>query len=163
MIFIKEIGSIRKLDELGRVVIPKSVREKLNMEQGDNIEFFIEDGKVLLKKSSMLDEKEEEIYKLLQLYYLKYYKSSVLVEKGRIVLDYGKDIDRIKDFIEHKNLENMNKKVPMKISYQDKYFYVTNIKEKYHLIVYEDKMFTSIDSEMLGFIIDYLNKLIKDN
>ena len=163
MIFIKEIGSIRKLDELGRVVIPKSVREKLNMEQGDNIEFFIEDGKVLLKKSSVLEKNEEEIYKLLQLYYLKYYKSSLLLEKGIIVLEYGKDVDKIKAFIENKNINNMNKKVPMKISFLDKYYYVTNIKDKYHFIVYEDKMFTSLDSEILGFIVDYINKLIKDN
>lgn len=161
--FIKEIGSIRKLDELGRVVIPKSVREKLNMEQGDNIEFFVEDGKVLLKKSSALEKNEEEIYKLLQLYYLKYYKSSLLLESGRIVLEYGKDVDKIKEFIDNKNLKNMNKKVPMKISFLDKYYYVTNIKDKYHFIVYEDKMFTSLDSEILGFIIDYINKLIKEN
>lgn len=160
MIFIKEIGSIRKLDELGRIVIPKSVREMLNMEQGDNIEFFVEENKILLKKSNAIDVNEEEIYKLLQLYYLKYYRSSVILENGRIILEYGKDVDKIKDFIGHKNINNMNKKVAMKISYLDKYFYVTNIKERYHLIVYEDKMFTSLDVEILNFIIDYINKLI---
>lgn len=160
MIFIKEIGSIRKLDELGRIVIPKSVREMLNMEQGDNIEFFVEENKILLKKSNAIDVNEEEIYKLLQLYYLKYYRSSVILENGRIILEYGKDVDKIKDFIDHKNINNMNKKVAMKISYLDKYFYVTNIKERYHLIVYEDKMFTSLDVEILNFIIDYINKLI---
>ena len=66
VIIIKEIGAIRKLDELGRIVIPKSVREKLNMEQGDNIEFYVDDNKVLIKKSAPIDVHEEEIYKLLQ-------------------------------------------------------------------------------------------------
>lgn len=160
MIIIKEIGSIRKLDELGRIVIPKSVREMLNMEQGDNIEFFIEDNKILLKKSNAIDVNEEEIYKLMQLYYLKYYKSSVILDNYKIILEYGKDVDKIRSFIENKNLNNMNKKVAMKISYLDKYYYVTNIKERYHFIVYEDKMFTNLDSEILNFIIDYINKLI---
>lgn len=160
MIIIKEIGSIRKLDELGRIVIPKSVREMLNMEQGDNIEFFIENNKLLLKKSNAIDINEEEIYKLMQLYYLKYYKSSVIVDNKKVILEYGKDVDKIKDFIDHKNLNNMNKKVAMKISYLDKYYYVTNIKERYHFIVYEDKMFTALDSEILNFIIDYINKLV---
>lgn len=160
VIIIKEIGSIRKLDELGRIVIPKSVRDVLNMEQGDNIEFFIEDNKVLLKKSNALDKNENEIYKLLQLYYLKYYKSSVILESGRVILEYGKDVDKIKEFIDNKNLNAMNKKVAMKISYLNKYFYVTNIKDKYHFIVYEDKMFTSLDSEILNFVIDYINKLV---
>ena len=161
MIFIKEIGSIRKLDELGRIVIPKSVREKLNMEQGDNIEFFVEENKVLLKKSSALEVSEEEIYKLLQLYYLKYYRSSVILENGKIILEYGKDVDKIIDFMSNKNINNMNKKVVMKINYNDKYYYVTNIKDKYHFIVYEDKMFNSIDNEILNFIVDYINKLLK--
>lgn len=161
MIIIKEIGSIRKLDELGRIVIPKSVREKLNMEQGDNIEFYVEDNKVLLKKSSVLESNEDEIFKLLQLYYLKYYKSSAMVENGKVILEYGKDVDKIYEFIENKNLKLMNKKVLMKISYLDKYYYVVNINEKYHLIVYEDKMFTVVDVEILNFIVDYINKLLK--
>ena len=93
VIDIKEIGTIRKLDELGRIVIPKSVREKLNMEQGDNIEFYVDDNKVLLKKSALIDVHEEEIYKLLQLYYSKYYKSCVMVEGNKTLIEYGKDID----------------------------------------------------------------------
>ena len=161
MIFIKEIGSIRKLDELGRIVIPKSVREKLNMEQGDNIEFFVEENKVMLKKSSVLEANEEEIYKLLQLYYSKYYRSSVILENGKVILEYGKDVDKILEFINNKDLNLMNKKVIMKINYLNKFFYVTNIKDKYHFIVYEDKIFTSTDNEILNFIVDYINKLLK--
>lgn len=160
MIFIKEIGSIRKLDDLGRIVIPKSVREMLNMEQGDNIEFYVENNKVILKKSSVLDIHEEEVYKLLQLYYSKYYRSSVVLENGKVIVEYGKDVNLIKQFIENKRINTMNKKVVMKINYLDKYYYVTNIKDKYHFVVYEDKMFSLSDSEILNFIIDYINKLL---
>lgn len=160
MIFIKEIGSIRKLDDLGRIVIPKSVREILNMEQGDNIEFYIEDNKVILKKSSALEVNEEEIYKLLQLYYSKYYRSCAILENGNIILEYGKDVDKIKEFVDSKKVTKVTKKVVSKISYLDKYYYVTNIKDKYHFVVYEDKMFNMIDSEILNFIVDYITKLL---
>lgn len=161
MIIIKEIGSIRKLDELGRIVIPKSVRDMLNMEQGDNIEFYVDDNKILLKKSSVIENNEEEIFKLMQLYYAKYYKSSVILENGKIVLEYGKDVNFIREFIENKNISKMNKKVLMKVNYLDKYYYVMNIKDKFHFIVYEDKLFNAIDSEILDFIVDYINKLLK--
>ena len=161
MIIIKEIGSIRKLDELGRIVIPKSVRDMLNMEQGDNIEFFIDDNKVMLKKSSPIEVNEEEIFKLMQLYYSKYYRSSAILERGKIILEYGKDVNMIEQFIENKNVSKMNKKVLMKINYLDKYYYVINIKDKFHFIVYEDKLFNAIDSEILDFIVDYINKLLK--
>ena len=160
MIFIKEIGSIRKLDDLGRIVIPKSVREMLNMEQGDNIEFYIEENKVILKKQSVLESNEDEIYKLLQLYYSKYHKSSAILENGQIILEYGKDIESIQEFVNNKKISQITKKVLSKMNYLDKYYYIINIKEKYHVIVYEDKLFTVIDNEILNFVVDYINKLL---
>jgi len=162
VIVIKEIGAIRKLDELGRIVIPKSVREKLNMEQGDNIEFYIDDNKVMLKKSGLIDVHEEEIYKLLQLYYIRYNKNSAIVSGNNVVVEYGKDVDKIHEFINDKNMNLYNKKVVMKISYLDKFFYVTNIEDKFHLIVYENKIFTPTDIELLNFVVDYICKLLKE-
>ena len=162
MINIKEIGAIRKLDELGRIVIPKSVREKLNMEQGDNIEFYIDDNKVLLKKSAPIDVHEEEIFKLLQLYYTKYYKSAVLLEGKDIIIEYGKDVDLIKDFVNNKNLSFYNKKVVMRGNYDDRIYYLTYIENRFHLIVYGEKVFSPTDIEVLNFIIDYMCKLLKE-
>ena len=55
-----------------------------------------------------------------------------------------------------------NKKVVMKISYLDKFFYVTNVQDKFHLIVYENKIFTPTDIELLNFVVDYICKLLKE-
>lgn len=44
------IGPIRKVDELGRVVIPKEYRKILKIEENDEIEFIIRNGKLELKK-----------------------------------------------------------------------------------------------------------------
>ena len=162
VIIIKEIGAIRKLDELGRIVIPKSVREKLNMEQGDNIEFYVDDNKVLLKKSAPIDVHEEEIYKLLQLYYSKYYKSCVMVEGNKILIEYGKDVGMVKEFINNKNLNLYNKKVVMRGNYLEKNYYVGFIGEKFHLIVYGDRGFNPQEMEIFNFVIDYIDKLFYD-
>ena len=162
MIFIKEIGSIRKLDDLGRIVIPKSVREMLNMEQGDNIEFYVDDNKVMLKKSAPIDVHEEEIFKLLQLYYTKFYRSSVMCEGDNIIIEYGKDVSLIEAFIKNKNLSLYNKKVVMRGNYNNKNFYIAYINDKFHLIVYEDKMFSISDVEILNFMVDYICKLLKE-
>ena len=47
---MKSTGIIRKLDELGRVVIPKEIRKKLNIDQRDSIEIYIEGNSIILKK-----------------------------------------------------------------------------------------------------------------
>ena len=47
---MKEIGIVRKLDELGRIVIPKDLRKKLNLREGDLLEMNFENGKIVLEK-----------------------------------------------------------------------------------------------------------------
>ncbi len=47
---MKSTGIVRKLDELGRVVIPKEIRNKLEIEQKDPIEIFIDGNAIILKK-----------------------------------------------------------------------------------------------------------------
>lgn len=47
---MKSTGIVRKLDELGRVVIPKEMRNKLNIEQKDPIEICLEGNSIILRK-----------------------------------------------------------------------------------------------------------------
>ena len=48
---MKATGIIRRVDDLGRVVIPKEIRRNCNIREGDPLEIFIqEDGGVTFKK-----------------------------------------------------------------------------------------------------------------
>lgn len=47
---MKATGIVRRIDDLGRVVIPKEIRRNLRIKEGDPLELFIEDGGVLFKK-----------------------------------------------------------------------------------------------------------------
>ncbi len=47
---MESIGIVRKVDELGRIVIPKETREKLFIEQGDALEIFYDESAIYLKK-----------------------------------------------------------------------------------------------------------------
>ncbi|MBQ4061144.1 MAG: AbrB/MazE/SpoVT family DNA-binding domain-containing protein, partial [Bacilli bacterium] len=42
----------RKIDELGRIVIPKEIRKSLKLNMGDSLEIYIEDNKISLRKYS---------------------------------------------------------------------------------------------------------------
>lgn len=48
-----DVKITRKLDDTGRVVIPKDVRESLNWESYDTIEVSIEEDRVVLKKKEL--------------------------------------------------------------------------------------------------------------
>lgn len=47
---MKHTGIVRKVDELGRVVIPKELREVMMLEHGDMLEFIFVDGKISINK-----------------------------------------------------------------------------------------------------------------
>jgi transcriptional pleiotropic regulator of transition state genes len=43
-------GIIRRIDDLGRVVVPKEIRRTLNISEGDPLKIFVQDGMVCYKK-----------------------------------------------------------------------------------------------------------------
>ena len=47
---MKATGVVRKIDELGRLVVPKEMRTKMDILCGDPVEIFVEDDKIILKK-----------------------------------------------------------------------------------------------------------------
>lgn len=47
---MKSTGMVRKLDHLGRLVLPIELRRNLGIEAGDPIEFYVDGDKVILKK-----------------------------------------------------------------------------------------------------------------
>ena len=47
---MKDTGITRKVDELGRISIPKSVREELGIKEGTPLEFFINGDKIVVKR-----------------------------------------------------------------------------------------------------------------
>lgn len=54
---MKATGIVRRIDELGRVVIPKEIRRTLRIREGDPLEIFTDhDGEVVLKKYSPIGE-----------------------------------------------------------------------------------------------------------
>ena len=54
---MKATGIVRRIDDLGRVVIPKEIRRTLRIREGDPLEIFTEkDGEVIFKKYSPMGE-----------------------------------------------------------------------------------------------------------
>lgn len=52
---MKNTNSTRRIDQLGRVVIPKEIREKLNLKAGSAVKIFEEEQKIIIENHSKLD------------------------------------------------------------------------------------------------------------
>lgn len=47
---MKATGIVRKLDQLGRIVIPKEIRNTFDINEADPVEIFVEGGDIILRK-----------------------------------------------------------------------------------------------------------------
>lgn len=53
---MRATGVVRRIDDLGRIVIPKEIRRTMHMREGDALEIFTEqNGQIILKKYSMME------------------------------------------------------------------------------------------------------------
>lgn len=54
---MKATGIVRRIDDLGRVVIPKEIRRNMRIREGDPLEIFVDrEGEIILKKYSPIGE-----------------------------------------------------------------------------------------------------------
>ena len=64
---MKATGVTRKIDELGRVVIPKEIRRNLGIRDGESLEIFTNEDSIILKKHSQLEQYDDISKKLCDL------------------------------------------------------------------------------------------------
>ena len=56
---MKATGIVRRIDELGRVVIPKEIRRTLRIREGDPLELFTDRDELMLKKYSPITNRAD--------------------------------------------------------------------------------------------------------
>ena len=62
---MNQTGIIRKIDELGRIVLPKELRKYLNINPGDDFQIILNGNKIILEKYSYLSNYKEETIKII--------------------------------------------------------------------------------------------------
>lgn len=80
---MKATGIVRRIDDLGRVVIPKEIRRTLRIREGDPLEIFTDrEGEIILKKYSPIGELGE---------FARQYADSLAQSTGNIVCVTDRD------------------------------------------------------------------------
>ncbi|MBO8159770.1 stage V sporulation protein T [Thermosyntropha sp.] len=81
---MKATGIVRRIDDLGRVVIPKEIRRTLRIREGDPLEIFVDrEGEVILKKYSPIGELGD---------FAKEYADSLSETTGHIAIIADRDV-----------------------------------------------------------------------
>lgn len=80
---MKATGIVRRIDDLGRVVVPKEIRRTLRIREGDPLEIFTDrEGEIILKKYSPIGELGQ---------FAKQYADSLAQTTGHVIAISDKD------------------------------------------------------------------------
>ena len=110
---MKSTGVVRRIDELGRIVIPKEIRKNFRIKEGENLEIFINDNETIsLKKYSILD-KFSELSNVIVLVLNQMLEKDILITDMNNIISYGgKDKDKyLEKNLDSSFFELLNKRI----------------------------------------------------
>ena len=89
---MKQTGVTRKIDELGRIVIPKEIRKNLGIRDGEALEIFTSEDSIILKKYFEVRKYEDLSSKLCELIKNIYNVELVITDREKVITSSNKDI-----------------------------------------------------------------------
>ena len=82
---MKTTGIIRRIDDLGRVIIPKEIRKTFNIEEGEPLEIYISDDLICFKKHKNETDYHKDITNIIEIlsrdYTVESYKKTEVTKK----------------------------------------------------------------------------------
>ena len=89
---MKQTGVTRKIDELGRIVIPKEIRKNLGIRDGETLEIFTNEDSIILKKYFEVRKYEDLSGKLCELIKNIYNIDLVITDREKVITSSNKEI-----------------------------------------------------------------------
>jgi AbrB family transcriptional regulator (stage V sporulation protein T) len=88
---MKTTGVVRRIDDLGRIVIPKEIRRSLKIRDGESMEIFVDNEYIALKKYSCLDDLVSISKELVETISNEFKKSVFITDMNKIIAWSGND------------------------------------------------------------------------
>ena len=90
---MKSTGVVRRIDELGRIVIPKEIRRNLGIRDGENIEIFTDNDSIILKKYYRLRTNSDLASSLCELVYNSFNYKMIITDREKVIAYAGLSSD----------------------------------------------------------------------
>ena len=92
---MKSTGVIRRIDELGRIVIPKEIRRNLGIHDGENVEIYTDSDNIILKKYYRLNNSNNLAKSLCELINNEFNYKIIITDREKIISTSGIDKELI--------------------------------------------------------------------
>lgn len=157
---MKSTGITRRIDDLGRIVIPKEIRKNLKIKENEVLEIFINNDEIILKKFSNFNDSEKVLSDYIKVINDMTGNDVIITDRDKVILSTKKLEERlinkkiseyVNDLIENRSTFLSNDMKGIEVIDNEK------IKQNYYFIPF------IIDSDVVGSIIMFSSKEIDEN
>ena len=107
---MKSTGVIRRIDELGRIVIPKEIRRNLGIRDGENVEIFTESDSIILKKYYRLTTSSDLASSLCEIINNELGYKMLITDREKVIAVSGLENNIINKKLSKEHLEIIEKR-----------------------------------------------------
>lgn len=157
---MKSTGITRRIDDLGRIVIPKEIRKNLKIKENEVLEIFINNDEIILKKFSPFNDSEKVLSDYIKVINDMTGNDVIITDRDKVILSSKKLEEKllnkklseyVNDLMENRNTFLSNDMKVIEVIDNEK------IKQNYYFIPF------IIDSDVVGSIIMFSGKEIDEN
>lgn len=157
---MKSTGITRRIDDLGRIVIPKEIRKNLKIKENEVLEIFINNDEIILKKFSPFNDSEKVLSDYIKVINDMTGNDVIITDRDKVILSSKRLEERlinkklseyVNDLMENRNTFLSNDMKGIEVIDNEK------IKQNYYFIPF------IIDSDVVGSIIMFSDKKIDEN
>lgn len=152
---MKSTGITRRIDDLGRIVIPKEIRKNLKIKENEVLEIFINNDEIILKKFSPFNDSEKVLSDYIKVINDMTGNDVIITDRDKVILSSKRLEERllnkklseyVNDLIENRSIFLSNDMKGIEVIDNEK------IKQNYYFIPF------IIDSDVVGSIIMFSSK-----
>ena len=157
---MKSTGITRRIDDLGRIVIPKEIRKNLKIKENEVLEIFINNDEIILKKFSTFNDSEKVLSDYIKVINDMTGNDVIITDRDKVILSSKKLEEKflnkklseyVNDLIENRSIFLSNDMKGIEVIDNEK------IKQNYYFIPF------IIDSDVVGSIIMFSSKEFDEN
>ncbi len=131
---MKSTGLTRRIDELGRIVIPKEIRRSLGIRDGENIEIMVEDNKIILTKHLIMENLIDISKKLIDIY-SKIDKDSIIITDREKIISASDNLNYLEGQLFKSNLiKYIENREILELSYEKLEFSLNHIEGNFVIV-----------------------------
>ncbi len=83
---MKSTGITRKIDELGRIVIPKEIRKNLGIRDGESLEIYTNEDSIILRKHSQMEKFQNLGVKLAEIIATIFKVEVIITDREKVIV-----------------------------------------------------------------------------